>query len=103
MSITTDASNASHQTSELSIMTDFAVSRLSDDDLDTVQGGLSGAGIGGIAGGTLGVVGVGALAVGSGIVAVVSAPVLISAAVVGVVGAGVGAGVGKVVDLVRGA
>jgi hypothetical protein len=75
---------------------------LSDESLDTVQGGISGAGIGGLAGGTLGVVGVGVLAAGSGVVAVVSAPILITAAVVGVAAAGVGAGVGAVVDWVKG-
>ncbi|MHC2020028.1 hypothetical protein [Methylobacterium sp. CM6247] len=71
---------------------------LSDEALDSMQGGISGAGIGGIAGGTLGVVGVGVLAVGSGVVAVASAPVLIAGAVVGGVAAGIGAGVGALVD-----
>jgi hypothetical protein len=75
---------------------------LSDEALDTVQGGISGAGIGGLAGGTLGVVGVGVLAVGSGVVAVASAPVLIAGAVVGGVAAGIGAGVGALVDWAKG-
>lgn len=74
---------------------------LSDEDLDAVQGGISGAGIGGLAGGTLGVVGVGVLAAGSGVVAVASAPVLIAGAVVGGVFAGIGAGVGALVDWVK--